>query len=143
MGNKLLPHVLFLAMTVMLAACGGGEDGSTNTGPTPTGTTSTSPPPSGSTDPSPSPTPTPAPSTASLTLRWTANAEPDLAGYKIYGATSSGAYGAAVATVPANATSFVATGLQPGVTYFFVITAFDTAGNESTRSAEVTATASL
>jgi fibronectin type 3 domain-containing protein len=78
-----------------------------------------------------------------LTLEWNANTEPDLAGYKIYGATSSGAYGAAVATVPANATSFVATGLQPGVTYFFVITAFDAAGNESTRSGEVSAVASL
>ena len=78
-----------------------------------------------------------------MTLQWTANTEPDLAGYKIYGATSSGAYGAAVATVPANATSFVAPGLQRGVTYFFVITAFDTAGNESARSAEVSATPSL
>ena len=134
MTKRLLPHILFLAMTVMLGACGGGDD-----------STNTSPPPSGSTNPSPSPpaNPPPTPSTASLTLRWTANAEPDLAGYKIYGATSSGAYGAAVATAPANATSFVATGLQPGVTYFFVITAFDTAGNESARSAEVSATASL
>jgi hypothetical protein len=81
--------------------------------------------------------------TASLTLRWNANTEPDLAGYRIYGAKSSGAYGAPVATVPASATSFVATGLEPGVTYFFVISAFDTAGNESPRSAEVSAVASL
>ena len=78
-----------------------------------------------------------------MTLDWNPNAESDLAGYKIYAATSSGAYGAAVATVPANATSFVVPGLQPGVTYFFVITAVDTSGNESVRSAEVSATASM
>lgn len=118
MAKRLLSHLLFLAMMVVLAACGsGGDGGSTNTSSSP--------------------------STASLTLEWNANTEPDLAGYKIYGATSSGAYGAAVATVPANATSFVATGLQPGVTYFFVITAFDTAGNESARSDQVSAVASL
>jgi hypothetical protein len=39
--------------------------------------------------------------------------------------------------VPANATSFVAAGLQPGVTYFFTITAVDTAGNESVKSNQV------
>ncbi len=125
MAKRLLSHLLFLAMTVMLAACGGGDDSSANT----------SPPPATS--------PSPAPTTASLTLEWKPNTESDLAGYKIYGRTSSGTYGAAVATVPANATSFVATGLKPGVTYFFAITAFDTAGNESVRSAEVSAVASL
>jgi hypothetical protein len=72
-----------------------------------------------------------------VTLAWNPNTDPDLAGYKIYETTSSGAYGAAIATVPAPATSFVVTGLQRGVTYFFVITAYDTSGNESTRSAEV------
>ena len=78
-----------------------------------------------------------------MTLAWNPNTEPDLAGYKIYEATSPGSYGAAIATLPANATSFVATGLQPGVTYFFVITAYDTSGNESARSPELSATASL
>jgi fibronectin type 3 domain-containing protein len=78
-----------------------------------------------------------------LTLEWNANTEPDLAGYKIYRATASGAYGAAIATAPADATSYVATGLQPGVTYFFVVTAYDAAGNESARSDEVSAAASL
>jgi hypothetical protein len=41
--------------------------------------------------------------------------------------------------VPAGTTSYVASGLQTGVTYFFVISAYDTAGNESIRSAEVSA----
>ncbi len=125
MAKRVLWHLFFVAMMVMLAACGGGGDASN--------------PPSSS----PSTNPSSPQSAASLTLEWNANTEPDLAGYKIYGATSSGGYGAANATAPANATSFVATGLQPGVRYFFVITAFDSAGNESAPSAEVSAVASL
>jgi hypothetical protein len=34
-------------------------------------------------------------------------------------------------------TSYVATGLQSGTTYFFTVTAYDNAGNESIHSAEV------
>ncbi|HSD54650.1 MAG TPA: fibronectin type III domain-containing protein [Burkholderiales bacterium] len=82
-------------------------------------------------------------SSASVTLAWNPNTEPDLAGYKVYEATSPGSYGAAIATLPANTTSFVVIGLQPGVTYFFVITAFDTSGNESARSTELSTTASM
>jgi hypothetical protein len=125
MAKRVLRHLLFLGTMAMLAACGGGEDGSSSASSSPVANSSA------------------AQSTASVTLRWNANTEPDLAGYRIYGAKSSGAYGAPVATAPANATSFVATGLEPGVTYFFVITAFDSSGNESTRSAEVSAVASL
>jgi len=75
--------------------------------------------------------------TSSATLSSLANSETDLAGYKIYRATSSGAYGAALASVPIGTTSYQATGLQVGTTYFFVITAFDKAGYESTFSNEV------
>ncbi len=70
------------------------------------------------------------------TLTWNANTETDVAGYKIYRATASGAYGAPVATID-KVTSYVASDLQTGTTYFFVITAFDTAGNESAFSNEV------
>jgi fibronectin type 3 domain-containing protein len=76
-------------------------------------------------------------STSSATLTWNANTEIDLAGYKVYRATSSGAYGAAIATLQGKGTSYIATGLQSGTTYFFVITAFDSAGNESAASNEV------
>jgi fibronectin type 3 domain-containing protein len=68
---------------------------------------------------------------------WNGNTESDLAGYKVYRATSSGAYGAPIATLIGNVTSYVATGLQNGTTYFFVITAYDNAGNESVFSTEV------
>jgi hypothetical protein len=70
-------------------------------------------------------------------LAWKANGETDLSGYKVYQGTSSGAYVAPVATLPKTTTSHTVTGLQTGTTYFFVITAYDTAGNESPPSSEV------
>jgi fibronectin type 3 domain-containing protein len=78
-----------------------------------------------------------APTTSSLTLTWNANTESDLAGYKIYRATTSGGYGAPIATVQGNVTTYIATGLQSPATYFFIITAYDSAGNESPFSNEV------
>ncbi|MBH0200998.1 MAG: hypothetical protein HP496_01530, partial [Nitrospira sp.] len=77
------------------------------------------------------------PASSSVTLTWNANTESDLAGYKVYRATSSGKYGTAIAAVPGNTTSYIATGLQFGTTYFFVVTAYDIAGNESAYSNEV------
>lgn len=71
------------------------------------------------------------------TLAWNASTESDLEGYKVYRGTGSGAYGAPLSTLPKTATSYTATGLQNGTTYFFVITAYDNAGNESAFSNEV------
>jgi hypothetical protein len=78
-----------------------------------------------------------APATSSATLTWNANTDSDLAGYKIYRATTSGGYGAPIATLQGNVTTYIAAGLQSGTTYFFVITSYDSAGNESIRSNEV------
>jgi hypothetical protein len=78
-----------------------------------------------------------APSSSSVTLTWNANTESDLAGYKVYRATSSGAYGAPIAAIPGSTTSYIVTGLQFSTTYFFVVTAYDIAGNESSYSNEV------
>jgi Viral BACON domain len=78
-----------------------------------------------------------APATSSVTLTWTPNTESDLAGYKIYRATTSGGYGAPFATLQGGVTTYTATGLQVGTTYYFVITAYDSAGNESLPSNEV------
>jgi len=70
-------------------------------------------------------------------LFWNANSETDLAGYKVYQGTASGGYGAPVATLPKTTTSYIATGLQTGTTYFFTVSAYDSAGNESIHSNEV------
>lgn len=72
------------------------------------------------------------------TLTWNANTEDDLAGYKIYQSTIAGQYGNAVATLGA-VTTYTAT--LPPLTvdqrYFFTVTAYDGAGNESGKSVEV------
>jgi fibronectin type 3 domain-containing protein len=78
-----------------------------------------------------------APTTSSATLTWAPNTDADLAGYKIYRRTASGAYGAALATVPVGTVTYQATGLSANTTYFLVITAYDSAGNESSFSNEV------
>jgi fibronectin type 3 domain-containing protein len=77
------------------------------------------------------------PTTSSVTLTWNANTDSNLAGYKIYRATTPGGYGAPIATLQGNITTYTAEGLQSGTTYMFVITAYDSDGNESPRSNEV------
>jgi len=71
----------------------------------------------------------------STTLTWAANTESDLAGYKIYSGTQSGVYGTPISV--GKVTSHVLTNLMNGTTYFFTITAYDTAGNESLYSPEL------
>jgi hypothetical protein len=67
-------------------------------------------------------------------VTWAANAETDLAGYKLYVGTTSGVYSRIVDV--GKVTSYVIS-LPKGVTYFFALTAYDNAGNESGRSAEL------
>ncbi|NGZ98788.1 MAG: hypothetical protein CV089_22195 [Nitrospira sp. WS110] len=75
-------------------------------------------------------------SDATATLSWDASVGLDVAGYKIYQATASGAFGAPVATVTMNVTSHTVTGLESGNTYFFVVTAYNSDGTESSFSNE-------
>jgi len=102
--------------------------------PTPVVTT----PPSSSPPPTPASTSPPNPSTGSLTLTWTANGEPDLAGYKIYVGTASGTYNVSGSPfVIGKVTSYTVANLPNGQTYFIAMSAYDNAGNESSLSAEV------
>ncbi|MBL8075020.1 MAG: hypothetical protein JNL29_11675, partial [Nitrospira sp.] len=73
------------------------------------------------------------------TLTWKANSETDLAGYKVYRSTVSGKYEQkdVIALIQKNVTTYQAKDLQSRTTYFFVVTAFDIAGNESGYSNEV------
>ena len=86
----------------------------------------------------PPPTPPPGPSTGSVTLSWVANGEPDLAGYKVYVGTTSGRYdfpGSPFTT--GRVTSYRVSNLPKPQTYFFALSAYDNAGNESSLSAEI------
>jgi hypothetical protein len=72
---------------------------------------------------------------AEVTLQWDANTESDLAGYKVYIGTASGVYGAPM--VIGKLTTYTFANLPAG-TYYFAVTAYDTAGFESGYSNEVT-----
>jgi hypothetical protein len=77
------------------------------------------------------------PTTSWATLTWNTNTEADLAGYKVYRGTSPGTYGAPIATLQGNVTNYLATGLQLGTTYYVAVTTYETAGNESVYSNDV------
>ena len=74
---------------------------------------------------------------ADVTLAWNPNSENDLAGYAVY--SNQGVPGSPydhVSTYPLNvidqnSPQCMITGLEDGRSYYFVVTAFDTEGNES------------
>lgn len=112
-------RVLWVGIAVSFLGCSGGGANGSNPPPT-------SPPPN-------------APGVAALS--WNAvraNSDgttlTDLAGYRLYVGTAPGVYAAPV--VLGNVTSHRLQGLAAG-TYYFAVSAFDTAGNESLLSAEV------
>ena len=78
---------------------------------------------------------------ATVNVAWNPNGETDLDGYKLYYGTSSrstGSYTDVAVINDETATSFQLNDLSAG-TYFFSLTAFDKAGNESGYSVEVSA----
>jgi hypothetical protein len=94
-------------------------------------------------------------SAADITLKWDANTEPNVAGYKIYYKIGSSgppydgngaAEGDSPLVIPLqglnnpNYPQFKIHGLNEGETYFFVITAYTTDGKESGYSGEVSIT---
>lgn len=76
-------------------------------------------------------------SPGSLTVLWNPNSESDLAGYKVYYGTAPRDYGTVVDV--GNVTSYQVDGLTEGVRYYFAVTAYDLAGNESDYSKEASA----
>jgi chitinase len=70
-----------------------------------------------------------------VTLAWDANTEPDLSGYKVHYGTASGSYTTIVDVH--NVTTYIVTGLTAGQTYYFVVTAYNAANNESGYSNQV------
>lgn len=72
-----------------------------------------------------------------VTVSWDANTESDLAGYKVYRGTTSRDYDQAANV--GNVTAHTWLDLPAG-TYYFAVTAYDAAGNESDFSDEVSIT---
>ena len=70
-----------------------------------------------------------------VSLNWTASTYSGVAGYKIYrGTTSGGPY--TLLSPVGNVTSYMDTTVVSGQTYYYVATAVDSSGNESTYSTE-------
>src|SRR5262249_43897843 len=74
-----------------------------------------------------------------MVLIWAPNTESDVAGYNIYRSLKAGADYKKVNTDLIRETTFTDPDVKPGVTYYYVITAVDSAPvpNESEKSAEV------
>mgnify|MGYP006299498725 CR=1 FL=1 len=70
-----------------------------------------------------------------VNVTWDPNSEPDLSGYKVYYGTSSRSYSTILDV--GNTTEHTITNLTDGVQYYFAVTAYDTALNESGYSEEV------
>ena len=115
--------------------------------PTPTPTPTPTPEPT--VEPTPTPTPDvtapgqvtgvtagPTGDPGEVVVTWYVSPEPDLAGYNIYRSTTSGGpYDVFVKFVPAGSTAFIETGVPSG-TYYYIVRAEDTSGNEGPDSEE-------
>jgi fibronectin type 3 domain-containing protein len=114
------------------------------------------PPPAPAPTPTPVPAPTPAPppvdlppappaglvasaQTGAVDLDWSDNSEADLSAYFVYRSLSSGGSYQLVAG-SLTTSSYQDTSVTNGVTYYYVVTAMDSGGNESGQSLEVSAT---
>lgn len=73
-----------------------------------------------------------------VTLAWNANAESNLAGYRLLYGTTPGNY--SLSLDAGNTTTATATGLNSGTVYYFVVVAYNSAGQTSAPSAEVSYT---
>lgn len=71
---------------------------------------------------------------AQIQVTWNANTESDLAGYKVYFGTAPGQYSTPVTVT---APSYTFQGATDKTTYYVAVSAFDTSGNESALSDEV------
>ncbi|MBN1155932.1 fibronectin type III domain-containing protein, partial [candidate division KSB1 bacterium] len=78
---------------------------------------------------------------AKVYLKWQSNREPDVAGYNVYYGTSAGNYSEKKDV--GDHFEFLSTDLVIGSKYFFVVTAYDTARNESASSNEINVTISV
>jgi hypothetical protein len=82
------------------------------------------------------------PDNQQITLTWSPNTESDLEKYNVYSTTDTTAGFSLLASVNKPDTIYTHTGLTNGTTYYYKITAVDSAGNESGFSDVVSATPS-
>jgi hypothetical protein len=78
------------------------------------------------------------PPTGSVTLMWNPSPSPDIAGYNVLYGTASGDYTSEVLVGNTNVVTI--SNLEPGITYYFAVTCYNLAGEESAPSNEATYT---
>jgi len=125
--------IIFILTFLILTGCGGGGGEGSSSNYTGSNTSS-----SNSTGSSTSSTSN-SEGAGTISLAWDANTSSGIAGYKVYYGTSSGNY-PDVINVGNTATSTVSN-LQSGHTYYLAVTDYDTSGNESGYSNEISGTA--
>jgi hypothetical protein len=76
----------------------------------------------------------------SVSLSWAASTSANVAGYNVYRGTVSGGPYTAVNTTLVSQTSFADSNVTAGQTYYYVVTAVDTSGNQSSFSNQALAT---
>ncbi len=114
-------------------------NGTTTPTPTPTPTATPTPRPSATPSPTPRPSATPTPS-PSVTLAWNASTSTNVAGYHLSYGTASRTYTHRIDV--GKDTRASVEGLSSGRTYYFVVSAYNSAAAESSLSNEVSFTAS-
>jgi len=75
----------------------------------------------------------------SVTLTWDASVSP-VSGYHVYRATNPSAPPGLLGVTPVGTTQYVDSTVEAGHTYFYVVTAFDSANTESELSNEISVT---
>ena len=81
----------------------------------------------------------PADTGGAITVSWSAVADPDLAGYRLYRSQSPSGPWTQIAQQSTR--TFTNTGLTVNGTYYYTVSSYDTSGNESARSAPASASA--
>ena len=117
--------VVFLGLlSLLVAGCAAG------------GMASTAPPPGPT--PAPTPAPTPSPTAHSVSISWSASSSPGVVSYNVYRATAPSAGPTKIGN--ATGTNFIDTSVQAGQTYFYTVTAVNSANLESPEPSEVSVT---
>lgn len=93
--------------------------------------------------PPPPPPPVPGPACGTATLVWDRNTETDLAGYRVYMGLSSRVYSTQAQISNPDTTTWSVANLNMNYTYYFAVSAYDFAGNESPLSLEVSKTVTV
>jgi fibronectin type 3 domain-containing protein len=81
----------------------------------------------------------PPPTAGTATLQWSASSDSRVVGYRVYWGTASRTYGSS-GQANVGSTNYTVGNLPSKQTYYFAVTAYDNAGNESAFSSEASKT---